>query len=127
MKKKFVSFFIIFIFLLNFISPNVWAAGDIDDPLLEEVLMTMEAHSIDNSKTIPSSIQIIVSTIYAMLQIAVIGGILIWATAYSTRFFSSDAAVRSRAKDTLGVRLLIVLIALGIDGMVTVAYKYFLP
>lgn len=122
MRKKFlISFlFIIMIFVL-FVTSNVLAT----DPLINQVLVEMDTSKVGITQE--NTFTKVVRTIFAIIQITVIGGALIYFTWHSRQFFSSDPNERKKAKDALPYRVLILMVILGIDGLIAVLTEYLTP
>lgn len=120
MKRKFLLSLILMIMLGFLITNSVFAEID---PFMNTILTEMDTSKV--AVTQDTTITKIVRTVYAILQMVVIGSIIGYLTWHSRHFFSSDTAERSRAKERLPYRILAVVIVLGIDGLITIIAKYF--
>ena len=122
MKKKFlISLLLIILIFGMLIVSNALATDSIVGDVLEEM---------DTAKvgiTQESDFTKIVRTVYAMIQITVIGGTLIYFTWHSMQFFSASAEVRTRAKQALPYRVGALLVILGIDGLIAIIANYLVP
>lgn len=121
MKKKFlISILMFFIIFSFFVISESFAT---DDPFIEEVLTVMDVKKV--GVTMDNDLTKSVRTIYAVIQMGAIAGVLIDVTIYSTKFFSSDQNVRSKAKEYLPYRLIAIVVILGINSFVSIIFKYF--
>ena len=121
MKKKFLISILMFFIIFSFLAISESFATD--DPFIEEVLTVMDVKKV--GVTVNNDLTKWIRTIYAVIQMGVIAGVLIYMTIHSTKFFSSDRRVRSKAKEDLPYRLIAIVVILGINSFVSVIFKYF--
>ena len=120
MKKKiFISIIIMFILLSLVCVNNVMAI----DAFMNKVLTQMDTQNVTMNPN--STFATVIRTIYAIVQIVVIGGAIAYFTWHSRQFFSSDPNTRKKAKEGLPYRLLALVVILALDGIITIIAKYF--
>ncbi len=122
MKKKILISFVIIFIIFSFIAVN--NAFAVDD-FMNKVLTQMDTSKV--GITTESTFTKVIRTIYAIVQIVVIGGAIAYFTWHSTKFFSSDPSERKKAKEALPYRLLALVVILALDGIVTIIAKYLTP
>ena len=122
MKHKIlISFLFITLFFSIFFTSNVFA----DSSLVSQVLNEMDTAKV--GVTLDNDLTKIIRTIYAFIQVTVVGVSLVYFTWHSTRFFSNDKQVRARAKENLPYRVGALLLILAIDGLISIIVKYLAP
>lgn len=119
MKRKFLLSLVLIIILGFFCASNVFAEID---PFMNTVLTEMDTSKV--GITGDTTFTKFVRTIYAIVQMVVIGGSIGYFTWHSKQFFSSDMSVRSKAKEMLPYRVLALTLIIAVDGIVTIIAKY---
>lgn len=120
-KKIIISFLFIMMIFSIFVTSDVLAMDSLTQQVLNEMDTTKVGITMDGTFTT------VVRTLYALIQITVVGGSLIYFTWHSAKFFSSDIQERTKAKEKLPYRVGALLVILGIDGLIAIVFKYFTP
>lgn len=120
-RKVLISFLLVMLFFGCIVKYNAFAI----DELMNSVLTQMDTSQVGITEE--NRVTKVVRTIYAIVNITVIGGCLIYLTAHSTKFFSGDPNERKKAKEALPYRVFAIMVILGIDGLISILVKYFTP
>lgn len=122
MKKKILISLMTILIVFSFFA--------VTDVFAEDEFMTKVLSQMDNKKvgvTTETELTKLIRTLYAIVEICVIGGAIAYFTWHSIKFFSTDANERKKAKEALPYRVLALVMILGLNGLVTIIVKYFTP